>query len=624
MVIDSIFLIAAIIVEASGLDLTKSQLSSHVEVLDAAAIQSAAVANTVELLEKRANLFFRSSTANPAKAEISMRGYGAYGFSRVRILVDGEELNNTDLASQDLLRVPLSSLKKAEILYGPQTVLHGSNASAGVINLESEDDDYTPRGEIEFRGGSYGTAGAHAAYRGGLESDGLTYYADYDYSRSDGWRDHTGYETHSAKGGLKQRFENGAWWRFGTFYAFSEYDLPGGLFGVDWKDRARKASTPGDYARNHAYGANAAAEGVLEEDRKVRADFSFKRRASKSVFESMSSRSDTEVYVYALSLKYLDSSAIFSHDNDLAVGVDSKYDLLYVKDDFSRFSGALFARDEFYLFDSLSLFAGARGEWWYLRDTSSQNAAVTQGHSDYALEAGLNYHPIDELKLFARWTRFYHAPAADEMISYYGLPNLALKPEAGHNTEIGADWTIADDFNFNLTGYYSRLEDEILYNYGWGGNVNAPDETERTGFETSLTWTKDKIGSAGIMYSLVHTRFTDGEYRGKDVPLVPRQQLRLFGEYYLVREFAVHAGYRFVGRQRYGSDYANRYGALAAFGLFDVGAKYSPEWSPLKGFTFSFSVDNLFDKRYADYAEAGPYVYPAAGRTFLFRVKYEF
>ena len=51
-----------------------------------------------------------------------------------------------------------------------------------------------------------------------------------------------------------------------------------------------------------------------------------------------------------------------------------------------------------------------------------------------------------------------------------------------------------------------------------------------------------------------------------------------------------------------------------------------PAWKRLDGFTFAFTVDNLFDRRYCDYGEYFDpwYVYPAAGRSFIFTVRYEF
>ena len=44
----------------------------------------------------------------------------------------------------------------------------------------------------------------------------------------------------------------------------------------------------------------------------------------------------------------------------------------------------------------------------------------------------------------------------------------------------------------------------------------------------------------------------------------------------------------------------------------------------IEGFKFSVTVDNLFDKEYCDYATYGTDWYPAAGRSFMFTVRYEF
>lgn len=54
-----------------------------------------------------------------------------------------------------------------------------------------------------------------------------------------------------------------------------------------------------------------------------------------------------------------------------------------------------------------------------------------------------------------------------------------------------------------------------------------------------------------------------------------------------------------------------------------------PTWKYLNGFTFAFTIDNLFDRRYADYGVYnGPWAtdsfYPANKRNFLFTVRYEF
>lgn len=638
-----------VIVEASRLDRSKDEIASHVDVITRPDIESSGARNTVELLEKRANLFVRKPNSNPALAQVSLRGYGANSFGRVKILVDGEELNNPDMSAQDLVRVPLRSIRRIEVLRGPQTVLHGGDASAGVINIVSDAESCERKSELEVRGGNLGQVGAHAGTRGGFANENLTYFADLDFDRSDGWRRNSGFEAWSAKGGLRQRFGNGAGWSLKTFYANSQYGLPGGvytgifrdiygLYGGDidyggWKNRARTADDTRSNARNDVYGLALSAKGVVDGENSVTANFSFRQRRSTSYGYLA-----YDVSTVALLLKYTRESGLFGFDNRLDVGTDLKCDLLSAEawnashplnydNDYSRLGGALFARDEIFLLEELSLFAGVRGEGFVSRDEYGRPGATGSARASknaVAGEAGANWRPADGLKVFAKGTRFYHAPLADELFSAYGVPNLSLKPEVGNNVECGIDWTFSDGFSFALTGFHSELEDEIMY-LNWA-NGNAPDDTARTGFETSLAWTRDKIGSAGILYSYVSSRFSEGIYEGNAVPMVPRQQVRAFGEYYLVDSIAAHGGYRFVGLQRYGGDLANEGGSLPAYGIFDAGIRVRPSWGGLDGFTFAFTVDNLFDRRYCDYGEYfNPwYVYPAAGRSYLFTVRYEF
>ena len=630
---NSVAQLAPVVVEASRLGQTKEEVPSHVDVIAKSDIESSRAESTVELLEKRANLFIRKLTPNPAMSQIAMRGYGANSFGRVKVLVDGEELNNPDMSAQELARVPVRSVEKVEVLHGPQTVLHGGNASAGVVSITSDVDSYEKKTVLDVHGGSWGAVGAHIGTRGGFEDSGTTYFADLDFDRADGWRENSQYELWSLKGGVRQRFGEASWFDARAFYADSRYGMPGGVYygratyGVDygsWKTRAREASDSEAEARSSVYGVSLSGRGAFSDERRIDVSFSFRDRRS-------SGYTDYDVYTYDWKAAYVDETDLGDFSNRFTAGTDLKYDDLTAKADsrnvYSRFSGAIFAHDEFWMLESLSAFGGARGAWFCSRAAYTDafsNVAEHKTKGAVAGEAGLNWRPLDGLKVFAKWSHFYHAPLADEMFSYYGVPNMDLKPEEGDDFQLGADYTFLDDFNFNATYYHTELKDEIMYlNYM---NDNSEDRTARDGFETSLTWSREKVGSAGILYSYVHSRFTEGQHKGNHVPLVPGQQLRVYGEAFLVDWIAVGGGFRFVGGQRYGSDFAGCGGMMPSYCLFDVGVRVMPTWRWLDGFTFAFTVDNLFDKKYFDYGEYFDpwYVYPGARRTFMFTVRYEF
>ena len=625
--------LAPIIVEATRLGQTKEETPSHVDLMTRSDVESSGAESTVDLLEKRANIFVRKLTPNPAMSQIAMRGYGANSFGRVKVIVDGEELNNPDMSAQELVRVPVRSIEKVEVLHGPQTVLHGGNASAGVVSIASDADSYERKTVLDVHGGSWGAVGSHVGTRGGFEETGTTYFADLDFDRADGWRQNSQYELWSLKGGVRQHFGEASWFDARAFYADSRYGMPGGVYcgrssyGVDygsWKTRARDASDAEAEARNSVYGLTLSGRGAMSDERRIDASFSFRSRKSTGY-------TDYDVYTYDFKLAYVDETRLGDFDNRFTVGTDLKYDDLKAeadaKNDYARLSGAVFAHDEFWVLEQLSVFGGARGEWLRSRDvyrteSARDRACKTKGAA--AGEAGLNWRPLDGLKLFAKWSHFYHAPLADEMFSYYGVPNMNLRPEEGDDFQLGADWTFLDDFNFNATYYHTELKDEIMYlNYA---NANADDRTARDGFDASLTWSRERVGSAGVLYSFVRSRFAEGEYKNNHVPLVPGQQLRAYGEVFLADWIAVGGGFRFVGEQRYGGDFAGRGGMMPNYCLFDAGLRVMPTWGWLDGFTFALTVDNLFDRRYFDYGEYFDpwYVYPGARRTFMLTVRYEF
>jgi outer membrane receptor protein involved in Fe transport len=485
----------------------------------------------------------------------------------------------------------------------------------------------------EVHGGSWESIGAHFGTKGALADAGVEYYGHADWDRSDGWRENGGFEIWSLKGGVKESFEGGSWASARAFWADSRYGLPEGImtgrasdgkdYG-DWRDAPRSSAGTGE-AVSRVCGAALAAEGVVDDENRLSASLSLRRRKSTGY-------NLYEIYTFSTDAKYLNESSAGGFRNEFVSGADAGLDLveadaLRSKNEYSRFSGAAFARDEFFFTDELSLVAGARGEAFLSRDRYRGyfgEGVDSGGKGAAGGEAALNFRPRDDVKIFARWSSFYHAPLADEMFSAYGVPNMTLKPEHGGMVEAGVDFTALEEVDFGFTAYVSRLEDEIAYfNYA---NVNLEDETSRAGFETSLGWYREKTGSAGILYSFTEARFASGGVKGNLVPMVPRQQLRLYGEVFTHETLAVNGGCRFVGEQRYGGDYAGRGGMMPHYAVFDVGMRFMPTWPHLDGFTFAFTVDNLFDRRYCDYGEYFDpwYVYPAAGRSVMFSVRREF
>lgn len=81
--------IPEIVVYASRIESSASEIPSGVQVLTAGEIDESSARDLPELLAKKINLNIRTMNSNPMQSEISMRGFGEKGYGRVKIILDG-------------------------------------------------------------------------------------------------------------------------------------------------------------------------------------------------------------------------------------------------------------------------------------------------------------------------------------------------------------------------------------------------------------------------------------------------------------------------------------------------------------------------------------------------------
>ena len=144
-----------ITVYASRIEDDKADMPVAVQTFDAAEIAASGARDLPDLLEKKASIDIHRLNANPIQSEIAMRGFGENAFGRVKVIVDGEELNNVDLVAPNLMRVPLANVARVEILRGPSPVLYGDGAVAGVVNISTDARDYESRTRFSAGGVSF-------------------------------------------------------------------------------------------------------------------------------------------------------------------------------------------------------------------------------------------------------------------------------------------------------------------------------------------------------------------------------------------------------------------------------------------------------------------------------------
>ena len=616
-------------VYASRIDDTKEAMPASIAVFTADDIAASGARDLPELLKKKAGIDIHAMNGNPLLTSIAMRGFGDNAFGRTKVILDGEELNNVDMNAPNLTRIPLGSVERVEVIRGPSPVLYGDGAVAGVVNVVTDAPDYEKKTKITGRAGSQYTFGGTAQTKGGFEEEGVQYNAAYDYLQSDGYRDRSAYDLHTANAGVRKNFENGSMVRFKANYQNAFYELPGSLTYDQWKNRRRSANNPDDWTRLWSYGLGIDSKLKLADDQWLYLDGNFSHQYRHAKMAAWGTDTEYDYYSYALSPRYVNEKDLFGFGSKFTAGLDFRYDgygenpFGGTKRHFDRARYAAFAQEEFYIMDELSLVAGARLErignrWVHYRGLSQSSSHDWMG--DY--ELGLVFRPDDGLKTYVKGTRFHRSAFCDELS--YTQDGTFLDPETGASLDIGAEWEFLDEFTFDVNGYGMVMEDEIFFDpvlLPYGYNCNSPAKTRRLGLDTGLSWLRDKVAEASVRYGVVKAEFGGGTYHGCDVPYVPNHRIRAEAGVWIFGDLEIKGGYTFVSAQYPSGDFANQSDRLPAYSLFDVGAYYSPSWA--KGWKGSFVMDNLFDRNYCDYAGVG-YYYPACGRSFMFTLSYEF
>src|SRR5690606_24585578 len=166
---------------ASRLGLSARELPSTVEVIDRASIDTLGLRNLIELYRSAPGVTAGNIPGSPAS--VAMRGFGDVGY-----LFDGVRAAEPALISRNL---DTWNIERVEILKGPASVIQGTGALGGTINI-------VPR-QPSLAGPRYDAAlslGSHDSTRLGVGANQVltpstALRADISHTRSNGYIDDT-------------------------------------------------------------------------------------------------------------------------------------------------------------------------------------------------------------------------------------------------------------------------------------------------------------------------------------------------------------------------------------------------------------------------------------------------
>ncbi|MDD5570255.1 MAG: TonB-dependent receptor [Bacteroidales bacterium] len=131
--VDNVIKLGEVVLSANKVEELKSDLPNKIDVISAKQIAFTNPQTSGDLLQQTGNVFVQQSQMGGSSPVI--RGFEA---NKVLLFIDGVRMNNAIYRSghlQNVITVDPSILEKVEILYGPGSVIYGSDALGGVMHF---------------------------------------------------------------------------------------------------------------------------------------------------------------------------------------------------------------------------------------------------------------------------------------------------------------------------------------------------------------------------------------------------------------------------------------------------------------------------------------------------------
>lgn len=136
-------------------------------------------------------------------------------------LEDGIPSRSTGFFNHNALyEINLPQADRIEVTKGPANALYGSDAIGGVVNVSTRAPSLAPEASLSAEGGPFGFGRTLVSLSGTHGADGLR--LDGNFTRTDGWRDATGYSREAGSLRWDRRFSGGV--RMRTLATFSLID----------------------------------------------------------------------------------------------------------------------------------------------------------------------------------------------------------------------------------------------------------------------------------------------------------------------------------------------------------------------------------------------------------------
>jgi hemoglobin/transferrin/lactoferrin receptor protein len=142
------------VVSASRFREVKQDVSKRIEIIRKTELDEMNQSNSADILTASGNVFVQKSQLGGGSPVI--RGFET---NKVLLVVDGVPMNNAIYRGghlQNVITIDQASLEKIEIVYGPGSVVYGSDALGGVMHFYTQSPEYSTDSKLVVKSRSYG------------------------------------------------------------------------------------------------------------------------------------------------------------------------------------------------------------------------------------------------------------------------------------------------------------------------------------------------------------------------------------------------------------------------------------------------------------------------------------
>lgn len=542
------------------------------------------------------------------------------------VLVDGIPQNGMDNRQYDLDFIPIEQVEKIEVVPAGGAIMYGGNATAGVINIITKDNENKKYwGNVGFEGGSYDYRKYKLNYGMNI-TDRLDAEINYSTSDKNGYREGEKKDLDFIQVGTNYKLDDG---KLGFKYSHNKKVANDRITGLTKKEYDEDRKQNKDAGR---LGTDEQDKYILTFDKKLTDNLEFssvveyRERDYKYNYSGKNDNpkyrkrtKDTESFYTNAQLKYnyLNNSHLILGGDYSKAKVEentwsTKSKKVYYKShsdtDFKAIGGYLLNK---YSYNNFIFTQGIRIEknefdedllTYKSKDkidtTKTGRTKDSPTNTNYELAA--NYLFDEDTSVFFSYNRVKRSPSLTEFSSWWEEKSPKKEAQTVDTFELGTKTLIE---NIYLAGsiFYITGDKEIMYdpvNGAMGGSsfYNLNGKTERIGLELASEQYFDKL-TLRENFTYMHNEITDGPYKGNEIPGVSKIMYGLGATYEITPQLIFNLETLYHGKAYVSNDFYNKKSKVDSYMLTNISTRYNFN----NGLSIFGGINNLFNEQYCDY-----------------------